>query len=276
MKPVICIPSYSRPNGKAIERCKHLPIDKYIFIRPEEKELYSVHKPEYKLILQRDGDDIGKVRRNIMQWCYRHGIDWVFMFDDDTDKIEEIEKQGDRVTSKRILYEPDKPPRFELSAMKLWYKLARQNDLSLSVPLYRPFTRGAKTYGYLTINGSQCIQCILAHVPDIMEVGNYKSTREIGAEDMYMQYLLMKSGYKVGSIGLIEFNCPSVGVGKGGNNANEDKDLNRRYETYVKAFLDNVCDDPKYILVKSTKTGLKSIKFNWKNWDTQKINLLEE
>lgn len=145
--------------------------------------------------------------------------------------------------------------------------------ISLSSPNHRAYDRFF--HGKVRINRSACIQCVLIHVPDIVFVGNYKSLRETGNEDYFIQYKLMSSGFLTGKIGSIEYDCPSVGVGSGGNNAEEYSDINERYELYTQTFLQNVCNDSRLIKTKTTKSGQKSISFVWKNWPGKEIQLPE-
>lgn len=271
MKPILCIPSYCRPDGIAIERCKNLPLKKFIFIRKEQKKLYSKWEDHYILVTQITGTDIGKVRRNIMTWSSKHGYDWVFMLDDDISKVEVLGKKPDgTITSQRII-DRISGPRMEIKAFKEWFKQTTKNNLVLSSPNHRAFDRFH--HGQLFVNKSACIQCVLVYVPAIIAVGNYKSLRDTGNEDYYIQYLLMREGYKVGKIGTIEYDCPAVGSGEGGNNAGEYTNLAEKYNTYVDTFLTNVCSDPKIITTKITKTGQKSIQFVWKNWGGYSIPL---
>lgn len=212
-KPILCIPSYSRPNGVAIERCKDLPLDKYLFIRAEQKDLYAKWSNNYTIVTQLTGTDIGKVRRNIMRWAHLHKFSWVFMLDDDIYKVECLgHKEDGTITSKRIIANIP-GPRMELEAFKTWYKCAKHNSLVLSSPNHRAYDRFH--HGELSINKSACIQCVLVYVPSIIAVGNYKSLSITGNEDYYIQYQLMKSGYLTGKVGSIEYNCPSIGQGAG-------------------------------------------------------------
>lgn len=139
----------------------------------------------------------------------------------------------------------------------------------MSSPNHRAYDRF--NHGLIRINSSACIQCVLLCVPDIVDVGNYKSLRCVGNEDYYLQYKLMRDGYKTGKIGSIEYDCPNVGAGKGGNNADEYQDINERYEHYVQTFLENVCNDPELITTKITKSGQKSIQFIWSHWGSLSI-----
>lgn len=280
-KLILCIPSYQRPNGIAIERCKDLKLEKFLFIRKSEEELYSKWKDNYTLVLQKDSgaDDIGKVRRNIIRFCNNRKIDWAFIFDDDIQKVETLGTRTDgTMTSQRIIDGSKIPPCFEEKALKLWYKIARKYDLSLSSPNHRAYDR--RTHGQLTLNKSSIIQCILVQVPDIMSVGNYKSLRETGNEDYYIQYKLMEKGLNCGKVGLIEYDVQSIGSGSGGCNASDIEDLKERYENYIQLFKENVCDNEDLVSTKTTKTGVPSLKFVWKNWEkvieSKRINLMED
>lgn len=266
-KPVLCIPTYSRPDGRAIYRCKDLPLDKFLFIRPEEKDMYSKWRKNYKLVLQKDGTDIGKVRRNIVNYCNKNGFDWVYMFDDDLQKVESLgyDFKKSCYNSARILNKSGEASRFEMDALKLWYRIARKYNLSLSSPNHRAYDR--KHHGDLTLNRSAIIQCVLLHVPDIVNVGNYKSIRETGNEDYYIQYKLMRAGYNTGKIGLVEYDAPKVGTGSGGCNYSEVKDLTERYNNFIVKFKSNVCNDENLIGTKTMKNGVPSLKFVWSGWE---------
>ncbi len=52
MKPVLCIPSYSRPDGVAISRCKDLPLKKLLFIRREQEAMYENGDPGTNLFFR--------------------------------------------------------------------------------------------------------------------------------------------------------------------------------------------------------------------------------
>lgn len=274
MKPVLCIPTYNRPDGIAIERCKELPLKKFLFIRKEQADLYKKWTPWYTLVLQTDGTDIGLVRRNIVKYCHKKGYNWAFMLDNDISKVETLGQSADKITSNRILAGVP-GPRMEIEAFKTWFKTARKYDLAISSPNHRAYDRF--NHGLLQVNRSACIQCVLINVPTLWMLGNYKSIRETGNEDYYVQYLCMSNGLLTGKVGNIEYDCPAVGAGTGGNNTEEYKDINKRYEVYVNTFLNAVCNDPTLISTKTTSSGQKSIAFVWKNWGgfTEKLNFVE-
>jgi hypothetical protein len=271
MKPVIAIPSYKRPQATTIKRLKNVPLDKYLFIRPEDYDSYKPIAEEngFRIIKLKKVTDIGNTRQKLVEYCNSKGFEWVFMFDDDISKVESIAQSGDKITSARILYEPDEKPRFELGALKTWFKIAKEHNFSLSSPTHRAYERNE--HNWIQINKRPCIQCVLLHIPDIISVGNYKSLREVGNEDYYIQFKLMNAGKLCGKIGLIEYDCPKIGQGSGGNNVDEYTDINERYKLYVQTFLDNVCNDPEKITTKTTKTGQKSVQFVWKFYGGYRI-----
>ena len=267
MKPIICIPSYRRPDTKILAKLRDIPLDKYVFIRPDDYEGYKAPAQEnnFKIVKLNKVTDIGNTREAIVNYCNSKGFEWVFMFDDDIAKVECLAQQEEKITSARILYEPDESPRFETKALLEWFKIAKKHNFALSSPNHRAYDRFK--HGTIQVNRSACIQCVLLHIPDIVEVGNYKSLRLVGNEDYYLQFKLMRAGKQAAKIGCIEYDCPNVGAGKGGNNADEYTDINERYELYVGTFLREVCDDPELISTKTTKSGQKSIQFVWKNWN---------
>ena len=264
MKPVLCIPSYNRPDGIAIERCKELPMRKFLFIRREQLDMYRKWTTWYTLVLQDRGTDIGLVRKNIVNFCHRKGFIWAFMLDDDISKVETlgVDLSGKATANRIIAGVPG--PRMEEEAFKAWFKIARKQDLALSSPNHRAYDRF--NHGMLQVNKSACIQCVLLNIPAVYAVGGYKSIRETGNEDYYVQYKLMDSGLLTGKVGIVEYDCPAVGAGEGGNNTEEYSDINKRYDTYVSTFLSEVCSDPNLVRTKVTQTGQKSIQFVWKNW----------
>lgn len=266
MKPIIAIPSYRRPNASIFSKLENVGLETYVFVRAEEKEMYP---SEVNRIVINNVANIGETRKKLVCWCNRRGIDWVFMFDDDIRKVENRVKVGSEWKCRRIIEQPRKSPSFEKHALVHWYKTAKTYNLALSSPSTR--TEYRKNKFELTINSGQCIQCVLLHIPSIIEIGNYRSTLEVGAEDIHIQYKLMLEGYNTGVIHNIEYDCPSVGKGKGGNNAVENLNLLQRYRNYVATFQENVTADMNLMQIKETKTGLPSIKFKWRNWEGKRI-----
>ena len=273
MKPVIAVPSYKRSGAKIFDKLVTTGLKVYVFVRKDESSQYRSTLPNSCIVVQlKQAEDIGSTRAEIVDYFIRKGINWVFMFDDDISKVEML-KEGDNGVwnSARILDKDTSPPRFEIPALKYWYQTAVRHKLSLSAPIMR-FNRADKG-NHVYVNRRDCIQCVLVNVLDVKEVDNYKSTLEVGAEDVAIQYNLMKAGYNLGAIGRIEYDCPSVGEGAGGNNSVEESDLTKRYSKYVEDFYDYMNPDPKLVEVRLSKRGVPSIKFIWKNWEGIKLEL---
>lgn len=276
MKPIIAIPSYKRPNGIAISRLKNIPLKKFLFIRPEDYDSYKSVAEEngFHIVRLKNVTDIGNTRQKIVEYCNHKGFEWVFMFDDDISKIEKLgwDKSKKLWNSQRIIDGSIVGPRFETDALRYWYKLAKRHNISLSCPIYR-FDRRSKGK-IIHINRYSVIQCVLVHIPDIVSVGNYKSIHVTGNEDYYMQFKLMSSGYRTGAIGLIEYDCPSVGNCDDGTS--DTKEQKYKHYIKIKAFFNNVCDDPRFVTTKTTKTGFESLKFVWKNFNPENIPIEED
>lgn len=260
MRPVISIPSMNNPDAKIFQRLCNTKLDKYIFVRKNQYNMYKKHESNgWKVIvLPKWVDDLGSTRKATMLYFNKRGIDWVFQFDDDVAYIGNCELREDgwkwEYTGKEKIY-------FKDSVFKKWLKVAKEYNLSVSTPCHR-FHDHHRHGNCIHINKSACIQCFLLHVSDIIRVGNYHRVRECGVEDYVIQYYLMKNGYLCGMIGNILFDSPAIG--------NPEK-----YPEYIEAFKKNVCDDPTYITTKVTRSGIPSIQFVWKNWDGYTVELEE-
>ena len=271
VKPCIAIPTYNRPNAVALHRVKPVGLPVFLFVRREQLDMYRDWSKVYTLVPMDDVSEIGETRRFVVKYLYEAGYKWVFMLDDDISKVEMLApspKGG--WNSRRILEGSKEPPRMEKEAFQLWYNLARKYHLSLSSPNHRAYDRsyhGAQ----IRINKSAVIQCVLLNTHAVMEVGNYRNINETGNEDYYIQYQLMTHGHRVGKIGLIEYDCPSIGNVADGS----DDPIVKKYKRYIKAFKKNVCNDESLVSTKTTKTGIPSLKFVWKNWGGKVIGLEE-
>lgn len=273
MRPIICIPSYNRPDAKIFDKLNSIKLQKFVFVRKEQYKDYAyLQDKNFSVItLPTSIEEIGMTRRYIVWWCNKYGYDWTFMFDDDISKVELLGERNDGTwNSQRIIDGSKTPPRFESKALKLWFELAKNHNLRLSSPNHRAYDRF--NHGpSIRVNKSAPIQCVLTHVPSILKVGNYKNTREVGNEDLYILYKLMKNDFLTGKIGLVEYDCPQIGNIEDGTNDT----FKEKYERFVSCFQSNVCNDPNLIGVKSTSTGVPSIQFRWKNWNGYTIQLEE-
>lgn len=258
MKPVIAIPSMNHPDVNIFSRLSSVNLDKYIFVRREQYGMYeSWEEHGYRVIkLPKWVDDIGSTRKAIVQYFHNRDQHWVFMLDDDIAYVGNCELRPEgwkwEYTHKEKTY-------FKTSVFKRWFNIARKYDLSLSSPCHR-FHDHNRHGNRILINKAACIQCVLLHTPDVISVGNYKRMRECGNEDYSLQYFLMNHGYSCGMIGNLLYDAPAIG--------GADK-----YPEYIETFKTNVCNDPTYITTKTTRSGVPSIQFVWKNWGGKIIEM---
>ena len=271
MKPIVTVPSYNRPDAKIFNKLDSIRLQKFVFVRKEQYKDYAYlqEKGFDVVMLPASIEEIGMTRRYIVWWCNKHGYDWAFMLDDDISKVELLGERDDGTwNSQRIIDGSKTPPRFENRALKLWFTLAREHNLKLSSPNHRAYDRF--NHGpSIRVNKSAPIQCVLIHIPSILKVGNYRSTRKVGNEDLHILYKLMKNGFLTAKIGLVEYDCPQIGNIEDGT----DDTFKEKYERFVSCFQNNVCNDPNLIGVKTTSTGVPSIQFKWKNWGGYNIKL---
>ena len=260
MKPVIAVMSMNRPDSNIFTRLQSVELEKFIFVRKNQYEMYEKHKVTgWKIICLPDWvNDIGSTRKAAVMWLNKHGYSWAFQLDDDIAYVGNVEHRPEgwkwEYTGKDKIY-------YKTSVFKRWYSLAKKYRLSLSCPCHRFHDHNRHEHRIL-INKAACIQCVLIHIPDVLAVGNYRRMSECGNEDYSLQYYLMVNRYKCGMICDLVYDAPAIGDAS-------------NYPTYVKTFLDNVCNDPMYITTKTTRSGVPSIQFVWKNWGGYSIETEE-
>lgn len=265
MKPIIAVPSYNNPDSKCLPKLKSVGLEVYLYVRREQVPQYRKYKElGYHIVSLNNVSEIGMTRAAVVKHLYSIGVNWAFMLDDDVSKVELLgyNKSKDRWDSKRIMGGSQEPPRMEKRAFQLWYRLAKKHDLSLSSPIYRPEIHAKGPH--ILVNKSAVIQCVLLKIPDIIAVGNYRNIWDTGNEDYYIQYKLMDAGCLTGKIGVVEYDCPSMG----GNTEN----LITKQKAYIEAFQRNVYSGDR-MSTKTTKTGIPSLAFVWKQWGGMKIPL---
>ena len=258
MKPAVVIPSMNHPDQNIFTRLQGISLDKYIFVRKNQYDMYEKWKKQgfFVIKLPEWVDDIGSTRKAIVQFMNKCGYEWAFMFDDDIAYVGKCEQRPEgwkwEYTGKDKVY-------FKNSVLNTWYKTAKKYNLALSSPCHR-FHDHNRHGNVIYVNKAACIQCVLLHIPDVIDVGNYRRMRDCGNEDYSLQYFLMKDGYLCGMIGNLLYDAPAIGGAE-------------KYPEYIKAFQLNVCNDPQYVTTKTTRSGVPSIQFVWKNWGGQKVEM---
>ena len=270
----ICVPSYSRPNASFLKYCKNLPI--HLFIRSEEYELYKKYENDCTILLLDNVNDVGETRREIVNWAIENNVDDIFMVDDDVTSVH-FNIPGDSSNSDKQFMKSwytinDVPWTAELKFFKMWLWMLTLCDdkVTMSAPGQRSDWWNIRYKDEpITYNRGTPIQCIHLNISNLKNTGiNYNSTKIDGAEDYAIIYRIMKSGLYTTLFTDLAYCVPSIGSGEGGCNKTESKDLNERYDLFIERFMSNVLDEEdKYrVSIKTSKGGVKSIKFQWNQW----------
>lgn len=274
----ICVPTYNRPNPpiiSSLEQFPELPIILFIRNTDEQKNLYKHLKKKCRIVCLNDVHDLGETRRAIVNWCIKNKISNIFMFDDDikgVDFLYPYETCNGTLCMRAHHINVGTKSVIDPTVLRMWIKYIRSSrkDLTISAPLYRPDSWHMKNAdAEFKYNSGACIQCIHLNIKNLYKNKiNYIANAEGGVEDYYLQFQVMSAGLTTSVFTDLMYECPAVGALSGGcENANGIKDLNERFNWYAELFLDNVSGrDHPGIKVKTTKSGLNSIKFDWKYW----------
>lgn len=261
MIPVF-VPSYKRPNAIFLKRSLLYEFPLYVFIRKEERDLYSwlKERPNTVLVLLKNVRDIGETRRAMVRYAISNGIDKVFMVDDDVSRLDlsiwDEEKQVVRASG-TIKGKPEDWRICLLTWESLW------KDEAMFGASYRPFSWSMKKESLGGTNRAQLQQAVGINIARIHEHGlNYQSNRVVGNEDLFLQLECYQHGLDCVRTSMIQYDCPAMGSGEGGCNACESSTIQEKQENRVAAFLAS-CTDRSLIKVGQTKSGVKSIKFVW-------------
>lgn len=274
----ICVPSYNRPNPdvvKSLEMYPDLPIILFIRNTEEQKKLYHHLKDKCRIILLEDVENIGQTRKAIVDWCIEHRITNIFMFDDDIKGVDILyphETANGTLCMRAHHINIGSKSVIDPTVLRIWMNMIRSSDkdLTLSSPLYRPDSWHMKNANAdIRYNSGACIQCIHLNIKNLYKNHiNYKDTEICGNEDYALQFEIMSAGLKTCVFTDLMYECPAVGSLPGGcENASGIADINERYTKYVGLFKQNISgENHPGIKIKTTKSGLTSIKFDWRYW----------
>lgn len=275
--PPILVPSYNRPDAKLLQRLieePELPI--ILCIRREQEELYSRWKGKCKFLLLDNVHDIAETRAEIVR-LVSPWLKSAFMFDDDINELDYLIPSLTRngVESMRTSKLKTKYVARFIDILKMWMCLNEQCDkkLTVSTPLYRPDSWHIKNKDAETrYNNGACIQCIWLNLENLKYAGiNYKPHNEVGNEDYAIQFDIMSAGLLSAVFTDLMYGCPAVNSHPGGcENANGYSDAFERYRWYVSRAKLYYGDHPGIKYVTTKRTGIESVKFNWKYWRIDK------
>lgn len=279
----ICIASYSRPEASLLHEMKQYSIFKgsLLFVRKEEYDIYEKWKDFFKIIKLSNVDNIGDTRRVLVNYCVKHGIDSMYLLDDDINEVQYLipSRTSGGVECMRTYSVVNQVKKaVDPIAFMMWQYIIDKKcsqDVVLSAPVYRPFSWALKhKNAKLQYNAADCIQCIRLNIKMLYDNGiNYKSTKIVGPSDYALQFDCMSKGLKTIQLKDIEYGAKAMGDGEGGCSASEynvlfNGDMNKVMEDRHRRFMENVCgyDHPGIRSKITRKTGRISPAFNWKYW----------
>ena len=271
--PPVLVPSYNRPDAKLLQRLlvePELPI--ILCIRREQEEMYSRWKGKCHFLLLENVHDIAETRAEIIR-LVSPWLKTAFMFDDDICELDYLipsltcnGKEAMRVSK----CDGNQRPR-HIDVLKMWLCLVEQCDkrLTISSPLYRPDSWHLKNKNADTVyNNGACIQCVYLNIENLLKHNiTYKPHAVVGNEDYALQFDTMSSGLLTTVFTDLEYGCPAVNSHPGGcENANGYSDANERYRWYVSCAKSYYGNHPGIKYTTTRRTGMESVKFNWKYW----------
>jgi len=274
--PPICIPSYSRPEARLLQLLRNKGLDVILFIRKNEYALYEQYANIFKIVLLKRVTNIGNTRKAIIEYALCKGINELFMWDDDINELDYTYPgitRGGKAAMRAHHIELGQKPDISITALKMWYCLVHKckYEIALSAPLYRPYSWNP-SYANLPLkyNSRDCIQCVYINTRLFKQHDiNYMDTNDIGAEDLALQFDIMKKGLYTIAFTDLEYNCPAMGSGVGGCNATEYEVLMEEksavMDDRLRRFMQYTGNHPG-VREKKMSNGWKSPAFNWKYW----------
>lgn len=267
MIPVF-VPSYKRPNAAFLRRSLLYSFPMYVFIRKEEKQSYNwlKNRPYTKLVALKSVRNIGETRAVMVQYAKEKRIDKIFMIDDDVTRLDLSIYDEKRKMVRASGTIKGHPEDWSL-VLSEWERLWKEE--ALFGASYRPFSWSMKEKDLMSNKRAQLQQAVGVNVKRLNSCGlNYQSNFLVGNEDLFLQLECYQNGLECVRTPKIQYDCPSMGIGKGGCNNSEPGSIQYKQEKRVAAFI-SACTNPSLIKVSKTRSGIKSIKFVW-----QKINAL--
>lgn len=271
--PPILVPSYNRPDAKLLQRLlvePELPI--ILCIRREQEELYSRWKGKCSFLLLDNVNDIAETRAAIINLVTPY-LKQAFMFDDDINELDYLIPSLTRngVESMRTSKLTTGYVARYIDILKMWLCLIKEadSDLTLSSLLYRPDSWHLKNKNAeMEYNSGACIQCVWLNIENMYNNGiNYKPHHRVGNENYALQFDIMSAGLLTCVFKDLMYGCPAVNSSPGGcENANGYADANERYRWYVSCAKEYYKDHPGIRYTTTRRTGIESVKFNWKYW----------
>lgn len=256
--------SYKRPQATFLKRSVDYKFPLYVFVREEEYEDYKwlLKRPNTTLIPLTGVTNIGQTRRKAVLYAARHRFSKIFMFDDDITRLDlsQYDIKSGKVKASGTI----KGCREDMDmVLKVWEAIW-DDEIIVTGASYRPFCWSLSQDEIGQTKRGQIQQCFGLNVKYLYQHNlNFKSNRLVGNEDLALEFEVMKQGGKIAIMNQIQYDCPGMGEGVGG--CCDGEDLIAKQHRRVKAFQQYYGEDVRYI-VSTSRSGIPSIKFNWKEW----------
>lgn len=265
MIPVF-VPSYKRPKATFLRRSLKYKFPLVVFVRQEEKSDYSylLQRPNTQLItLPEYVSNIGETRKEMINYAIRNRIPKIFMLDDDIARLDLSYWDNDKSRVRASGTIKGKPEDMDL-VLATWEQHWNKTEATLFGASYRPFSWNIDRSEIEENRRAQLQQCIGVNVKKLyMNKLNYQSNSVVGNEDLFLQLQCYEKGLECLKTNAIQYDCAAMGTGDGGCNASEPGSIQDKQDRRVEAFL-SACNHPELIRVAQTRSGVKSVKFNWR------------
>ena len=270
----ICIPSYNRPEATLLKNL--YTQNRYsviLFIRKEQYNLYKKYGDRFIIVKLKNVHDGGSTKAAIIRYCWKKGIDNIFLIDDDIrllDFLEPAPTKNGKMVMRAHSTNTGRPCNVNAYALKMWVKLIqeRKYEVALSAPGLKSdwWNIRNKNSAYV-YNCGCCIQCIHVNTKQLKDNKiNFRANSEVGVDDYALQFECMEKGLKTIVFRDLVYDCPSIGSNSGG--CKNDEEVNEKYKTLNSRFVRVVLKGKSHkgVGFKTTKSGWESLKFKWNYW----------
>ena len=256
--------SYQRPHATFLKRSVDYTFPLYVFVREEEWDDYAwlLKRPNTTIVALRRVTNVGETRRKAVVYAAKHRMPRIFMFDDDITRLDITQWDNGKARASGTI----KGCRENIDDVLAEWESIWDDDIIISGASYRPFCWSMGEHEIHNTKRGQIAAAFGLNVKYLFENRlNYRSNDEVGNEDLALQFEVMDNGGRCVIMNRIQWDGPSMGEGTGG--CCDGEDLIAKQTRRIQAFQQYFGDDPRY-RVAHARSGLPSIKFNWKEWNT--------
>ena len=273
----VFVPSYSRPTATILT--EHMRVDNslpiILCVREEQLDMYKQWWSIVPILPLKNVHDVAETRQAILEEASKWYTD-IYMFDDKLNELEYLipsYTSGGRPAMRSSHLTTGIRPR-KIDVLKMWQAelLFRKDDhIALSSAQYRPDSWHMKnaniSYAY---NSGDCIRAI--HINTKLLADNqigYLPLSVAGSEDYALQFQVMQKGLNTLVIRDIMYGMSGTAATPGGclqSAADAGVTIEDRWKLLTNNARSFYGDHPGIRYTKTKRTGLDTIKFNWKYW----------